>query len=293
MNGWMRSCIGLAITLAIVAVGGCEGDQDEGEGQAPQEEPAPPTPPVATTAQAEFAALNRLLDELLRIAQELQQAVGNGQEPDSAKLDSIKVLSNEAIQRKYEAMRTFPDVFGVKFIVLYFGLTDLDSDFSRIWNAALMLKYYPDSQRAKDRLLRALRTAKAQKEWLEQHLVQGGVGSMGQSALSTLNTYLDYFLRKAEADSIDFDVIDRAITSWPFLKRLSIRRGGTAHGHSMEYWYVYLGILDQKLENVAGYADMIASGNFDPAEWLEVLLRHLREAKDAKEEMERELQQGG
>ncbi len=276
--------------LRFAAVAGlvvaCQQGPDEGQAEPPRQGGGGAQ---EVTGRQRFAEINAALDTAITLAEEIKEDVRNGRGVDTAKTNRIKDLIAIARDRKYRAMATFPNAWGMRFGVVYVLLSDLDDVLNAIYDDAFRYRLNPDSTR-KAALLRRVRVAKAQKAELERRLRAADQNYPGLLALRTLNLALDILIRRIETDSLDLVDLNDALWDMHMDKRRAVRRA-SVYGLTIETWYVFLRKLDRLFENGVGFADMAASGLYDAQEMLDHLLAVLRNAKETKELLEPRLPQ--
>lgn len=276
--------------LRFAAVAGllvaCQQEPDEGQAEPPRQGGGGAQ---QVTGRQRFAEINAALDTAITLAEQIKEDVRNGRGVDTAKTNRIKDLIATARDRKYRAMATFPNLWGMRFGVVYVLLSDLDDVLNAIYDDAFRYRLNPDSTR-KAALLRRVRVAKAQKEELERRLRAADQNHPGLLALRTLNLALDILIRRIETDRLDFVDLSDALWDMHMDKRRAVR-GASVYGLTIETWYVFLREMDRLFENGVGFADMAASGLYDAQEMLDHLLAVLRNAKETKELLEPRLPQ--
>ena len=277
--------------LRFAAVAGlvvaCQQGPDEGQAEPPRQGGGGAQ---QVTGRQRFAEINAALDTAITLAEQIKEDVRNGRGVDTAKTNRIKDLIAIARDRKYRAMATFPNIWGMRFGVVYVLLSDLDDVLNAIYDDAFRYRLNPDSTR-KAALLSRVRVAKAQKEELERRLRAADQNHPGLLQLQILNLALDILIRRIETDRIDHGDFNDALWDMHMAKRGAVRRGASVYGLSIETWYVFLREMDRLFENGVGFADMAASGLYDAQEMLDHLLAVLRNAKETKELLEPRLPQ--
>ena len=276
--------------LRFAAVAGlvvaCQQGPDEGQAEPPRQGGGGAQ---QVTGRQRFAEINAALDTAITLAEQIKEDVRNGRGVDTAKTNRIKDLIAIARDRKYRAMATFPNIWGMRFGVVYVLLSDLDDVLNAIYDDAFRYRLNPDSTR-KAALLRRVRVAKAQKEELERRLRAADQNHPGLLQLQILNLALDILIRRIETDRFDLVDFNDALWDMHMDKRRAVR-GASVYGLTIETWYVFLREMDRLFENGVGFADMAASGLYDAQEMLDHLLAVLRNAKETKELLEPRLPQ--
>ena len=276
--------------LRFAAVAGllvaCQQEPDEDQAEPPRQGDGGAQ---QVTGRQRFAEINAALDTAITLAEQIKEDVRNGRGVDTAKTNRIKDLIAIARDRKYRAMATFPNIWGMRFGVVYVLLSDLDDVLNAIYDDAFRYRLNPDSTR-KAALLSRVRVAKAQKEELERRLRAADQNHPGLLQLQILNLALDILIRRIETDRIDHGDFNDALWDMHIDKRRAVR-GASVYGLTIETWYVFLREMDRLFENGVGFADMAASGLYDAQEMLDHLLAVLRKAKETKELLEPRLPQ--
>ena len=276
--------------LRFAAVAGllvaCQQEPDEDQAEPPRQGDGGAQ---QVTGRQRFAEINAALDTAITLAEQIKEDVRNGRGVDTAKTNRIKDLIAIARDRKYRAMATFPNIWGMRFGVVYVLLSDLDDVLNAIYDDAFRYRLNPDSTR-KAALLSRVRVAKAQKEELERRLRAADQNHPGLLQLQILNLALDILIRRIETDRIDHGDFNDALWDMHIDKRRAVR-GASVYGLTIETWYVFLREMDRLFENGVGFADMAASGLYDAQEMLDHLLAVLRNAKETKELLEPRLPQ--
>lgn len=276
--------------LRFAAVAGllvaCQQEPDEDQAEPPRQGDGGAQ---QVTGRQRFAEINAALDTAITLAEQIKEDVRNGRGVDTAKTNRIKDLIAIARDRKYRAMATFPNIWGMRFGVVYVLLSDLDDVLNAIYDDAFRYRLNPDSTR-KAALLRRVRVAKAQKEELERRLRAADQNHPGLLQLQILNLALDILIRRIETDRFDLVDFNDALWDMHMDKRRAVR-GASVYGLTIETWYVFLREMDRLFENGVGFADMAASGLYDAQEMLDHLLAVLRKAKETKELLEPRLPQ--